>query len=219
MSENKVKLTQFVREMIRKVLTVTGVILTVIGLGMVFFSEIQKIQTAMGLTIFIIGLAVIILAPILRCQVKEEEEKKECITLPNDQRNRLLKEYETLNQIVQTRERSALLAGSIFISASLLIFARTATSLAGNPPIKLMAFASLGFYAIWLGFWYTSHKLDEICYDHMRKQLERKLCIKVHTRIYEKVGCELWYQLRRNIWYIFFVFLLTIWLILLHVQP
>ncbi len=146
-----------------------------------------------------------------------EDEKKQCAEIEDEEKwNRAFKEYKTLREDVRSRESSTMLVGSILAFISFIIFSNTAI----NPPksiyvICVLMFASLGLYFIWIVFYYTSQRLDDLYLEKMKKCLEPKLCFKLRQQIHNEIKCDCWFKLRHTFWYWTYGFLFLVWMFFL----
>jgi hypothetical protein len=119
-------------------------------------------------------------------------------TDPKEDYNRRKLEYETLNSDINARGEGAVLAGTIFVTASVLILAQ-ATS---GPIVTriILCFASMTIYSIWLfGIYYTARRLDALTYSRLH-EIEARLRIDAHAYVRRIADDTFWFRLRSNIW-------------------
>jgi hypothetical protein len=100
-------------------------------------------------------------------------------------RKRLFLEYEVLNGTVGRRESSLLVAGSIFVTASLVLLGQS-TQVTEQSVREAIVFTSWAVYAIWLFlFQLTAVRVTDWTFGRLR-DIERKLGIKVHRYLVRK---------------------------------
>ena len=136
---------------------------------------------------------------------KEDEEKPDTKSL--------IAEYQVLNEAIWRRDQVSLLVNSIMIPATLGIvtFAiRFRSELGRNilfdlPNAGFVPLVSLILILIPYLLWWTSAKLDNICFDRIH-EIEGILCIKGHQSVLERIKCNTWYKFRCHMWH--FIFLL-----------
>jgi len=97
----------------------------------------------------------------------------------------LLEEYRTLNTSVRQRENSLLLAGSIFVTASLILLGQS--SIQGSQKVPVV-FGSWAVYSIWLFlFQLSSARLTELTFARLRGlEQNMRLRIQSHTFLFTK---------------------------------
>lgn len=147
---------------------------------------------------------------------RTEEEKAEFPVFKEAEFNRRKLEYETFNKNVANREKSTLIAGSIILTASVLILVEGLGRPLTRSLLLLTVLASLSLYAVWLLFAYaTAKRIDDLCYDRMR-EIESELGMKVHRYIHERAKREKCYRYGRlALWLLFFWMLLLFGIVIL----
>ena len=145
-------------------------------------------------------------------------KKKECIPTKNEEWRRHLEEYKTLRQDVRSRDSSTMIVGSILAYISFLIFVYAATNSQNTYVTYILTGTSIGLHSIWIIFYKSSQKLDDIYFEKMKKFLEPKLCFKIRQQIYDEIKCGCWFKFRRKFWYWAYVVLILVWAFLLLVK-
>lgn len=145
--------------------------------------------------------------PVTTSKTDKGEEQAETISL--------IAEYRVLNEAIWRRDQVNLLVNSIMISATLAIvtFAvRFRNELGKNiffdlPNAGFIPILSLILICIPYLLWWTSTRLDDICFDRIHK-IEDILHIKGQQYIWNRVKCSTLYKFRRHMWhFVFFLFL------------
>lgn len=142
---------------------------------------------------------------------KEDDEKTDT--------NSLIAEYRVLNEAIWRRGRDSLVVNSIMITASLAIvtFAiRSRSDLGRNilfnlPNAGFVPLISLIMILIPYFLWYTTTKLDNICFDRIC-EIEGILQIKGNKWVLEQIRCRTWYKVRRHMWHVFYLLLIGAYL-------
>lgn len=155
--------------------------------------------------VFILGLAILLVALFFQFHkldptlLKKEEDLP--VFAPSEIECRKI-EYNTLNELVMTRERSTVIVGSILSSAAFLIL-----TVAFQLDLKAKLTAIMGailLEGIWLCYYQATGRLDELCYDLLRK-LEKKIGIEVH-RYLKRCRERFWLvKTRKYIWLVTFM--------------
>jgi hypothetical protein len=95
-------------------------------------------------------------------------------------------EYKVLNQSVGRRENSLLIAGSIFVTASLVLLGQSTTVDKGSELAQLSVFTSWAVYSTWLFlFQLTAQRGMTLTYQRLR-ELEGSLGIEAHLYLNKK---------------------------------
>jgi len=129
-------------------------------------------------------------------------KKKEQYTPKYNDKELFMLQFEQISAGIRSRDNISIVAGTIFITASLLLLGSCA-----QPPdfiSKLpIVFASLAIYALWLiGFNVTSKKVNDLDYSRLKEMERFSNCnINIHCHRLGKVKDENWFKyLRRKIW-------------------
>ena len=146
-----------------------------------------------------------------KAEPKKHETRKEGDEKEPDIKS-LIAEYQVLNKVVNRRGSDTLLVDSIMIPSSLIVvlFAiefkeSLGISILFNVPnAGFVPLLSLMLIMIPYILWWTSTKLDKICFDRMCA-IEKELHIKGHQYIRERTRCKIWLKVRRNMWHVFFL--------------
>jgi hypothetical protein len=160
--------------------------------------------------VFFLGLAFLIVASVLsfhktgQSLLKKDEDMQS--STAKERACRKI-EYETLNELIKTRESSTTVVGSILSSASFLIMT-AAFGLESNVRV-IVILSAVSLEGIWLCYYEMTKKIDGLCYDFLRK-LEKSLGIDVH--MYLDV-CRKKSQLIRARKYIWFATFVALWII------
>jgi hypothetical protein len=119
------------------------------------------------------------IALFIRVEIEKGEES------PTRSRRLLFREYKVLNESVGRRENSLLVAGSIFVTASLLLLGQS-TQVSEGALRQSLVFTSWAVYSIWLYlFQLTAGRLTDRTFDRLR-DIEGRLGIKVHRYLASK---------------------------------
>jgi hypothetical protein len=161
--------------------------------------------------VYIIVLGLVILSVALVSEFRKSdqsllrrEEDLETFS-PDDIENRKI-EYHTLNEIIKTRENSTIIVGSILSAASFLILA-VAFQVTSEETRFFAILISVLLQGIWLCYYHATSRLDNLCYDLLRK-LERRLRIQVHIYLRSHQEKSLITKARKYVWLAIFI---TIW--------
>lgn len=129
-------------------------------------------------------------------------KKKEQHTPKYEDKNLFMLQYEQISAGIRSRDNISIIAGTVLISASLLLLSSCAV-LSGFI-IKLpIIFASLAIYALWLiGFNVTTKKVNDLDYSRLKEMERFSNCnINIHSHRLGKLKDESWWKnLRRKIW-------------------
>ena len=144
-------------------------------------------------------------------KVREQEEETDT--------KRLIAEYNVLNEAIWRRDQVSLLVNSIMISATLgiITFAIRFRSelgrsiLTGLPNAGFIPLLCLILIVIPYLLWWTSTKLDTLCFDRIH-EIEDILQIKGHHSILEHIKCNTWYKFRRHMWHVVFLLFIVVYL-------
>jgi hypothetical protein len=110
-------------------------------------------------------------------------DKRDDLTVRSQKQ--LLMEYEVLNGTVGRRESSLLVAGSIFVTAALVLLGQS-TQVMERSSKEAIVFTSWAVYAIWLFlFQLTAARITDWTFERLR-DIEKKLGIKVHRYLVRK---------------------------------
>ena len=117
-------------------------------------------------------------------------------------------QYEQLSEGLRSRDSMTILAGSILITASIVLLTQAFSRPTFLEKVSIVA-ASLSIYIIWLiGFNLTTKKLNSMYFARLRS-MEKNRSIKIHTRNIGEVRDTLWWRVfRQNIW------LLLLWVLI-----
>jgi len=157
--------------------------------------------------ISLIGLVFLVVGLILHSRkineslLKNEEHLQ--VFTHEEKRSRRM-EYNTLNELVKTRENSTTIVGSILSSASFLILS-IAFGLSGQG--RFIAIVSAVFVeGIWICYYEVARQLDDVSYDLLRK-LEKRLGMEVHVYLERFREKSFLVKARSYIWFTVFVIL------------
>ena len=151
--------------------------------------------------IFVLGLAILFVA--LFCEFHKidaaslKPEKNLEAFIPQDIEKRKL-EYKTLNELVNTRENSSAVFGSIFSAASFLILT-TAVQISSDETKFFMIVAAILLEGCWLCYYHVTSELDHLCYDLLRK-LEKSLKMEVHQYLRMHQEKSMLMKARKYVW-------------------
>lgn len=171
------------------------------------------------LVLWLVTLGVLVSIVYYFLQGAKEEDKNRREEFPILGESELVRrrlEYQTLNKNVKSRETSTLIAGTIVLTASVLILVESFSRLLPRSLLVPTVLASLSLYAVWLLFAQaTAKRIDDICYTRMR-EIENRLGIEVHRYIRKKIKGEKWYRLGRlGLWLFLFWILLIFGIVIL----
>jgi hypothetical protein len=121
-------------------------------------------------------------------------------------------QYEQLNAEIRGRDNLTIIAGSIMVTASLLLLG-ILLELRGKINLDsgvLLIFASLGIYSIWLlCFNLTSRYLNRLEWDRLHA-MEEARDFKLHGLIYDQVKTKKWWKYGRRFVWLYFFYILSI---------
>lgn len=130
--------------------------------------------------------------------------KEEDLRVPKykDNEDLFILQYEQISEGIRSRDSVTIVAGTILITASLLLLNLGAQIQSFS--IKLtIVLASLAIYTIWLiGHELTTKKVHNVDYSRL-KEMEKNedYKINIHTYRLKKVEGKIWWKpLRRKIW-------------------
>jgi len=151
-----------------------------------------------------------------RTEERDESKRERFPILRETEFGKRKLEYETFNRNVENREKSTLIAGTIILTASVLILVESLGRPLPRPLLVPTVLASPALYAVWLLFAYaTAKRIDNICHRRMR-EIEGELGIRVHRYIQEEIKREKWYHYGRlGLWLLFFWVLLLFGIVIL----
>jgi len=169
------------------------------------------------LWLFTLGVLVSVLYYFLQRAKEEDKIRREEFPLLRErefERRRL--EHQALNEGVKSRETSTLIAGSIVLTASVLILVEGLSRPLPRPLLVPTVLTSLSLYAVWLLFAQaTAARIDNICYARMR-EIEGRLGMEIHRYIRDEIEREKWYRFgRQKLWLFLFWILLIFGTIIL----
>jgi len=129
-------------------------------------------------------------------------------------------QYEQISAGIISRDNMTIIAGTILITASILLFSSSMGSASLIMKFSIIL-ASLLIYVVWLiCFNMTSNKLNNIGYKKLRDmEKDKNYAIDFHTHTFKKVEHEKWWKyLRRKIWLYLFWVLTALGIVILSIS-